>query len=340
MNKRLELSALALLAAAAAATANAQTNLLQSVSVEFVIYSQGPTNVVSGRTNYTVNDSGRFGTRELIGIVSSNGYHSGDVLARATPVTNVAVEVTNLVPIFTNIVVISNASTSLEAVTNELSISSINGGAFANIGNDTVTFGANTTTNLIDGATVAVGTNTATYGPTSQSIGTNTTVTTITLTNADGYAIGTSNIFISYNLETSSTATNKLGTPSWVIYNDHNGKPAITPISTNLLFDIRRDLIYGLTNSAYVHGETIRSNNVIRYGTTDEIRTLLLSNGVWNIRLQGYAHGRVVSVSLGGTDVVYSQDYTWDGDGSGATTNSTPIILDGDIREMYFKYLK
>jgi len=335
MNKRLKLSALALLAAAAAA-ANAETNLLQSVSVDFAIYSQGPTNVVSGRTNYMVNGPGRFGTRELIGIVSSNGFQSGDVLARATPVTNVPVEVTNLVPSGTIIVVITNTSTSLEAVSNELSISDVNGGSNTPIGADTVTFGANTTLTDIDGTNVAVGTNTATYGVTSVVIGTNTTVSTVILTNADGYNVGSSNIFTSYNLETSSTTTNALGTPSWVIFN--GGK--ITPISTNVCFNIYTDKIYGMTNDeAIVHGQQITKNEVIKYGTTDEIRTLILSNGDWNIKLQGYSHGHYVPVSLGGSDVVYSQDFTWDGNGSGATTNSTPIVIDAGIREVYFKFL-
>ena len=335
MNKKLKLSALALLAAAAAATANAQTNLLQSVNVDFAIYSQGPTNIVSGRTNYIVNGPGHFGTKDLIGIVSSNGFHSGDVLARATPVTNVAVEVTNLVPVGTNVLVITNESTSEEVVSNYWIF---NNGSPDYISNNIVTFGTNIET--IDGMIVTLGTNSATAGGLSQIVGTNTTVTTLVISNAAGNPVGSSNIFISYNLETSSTTTNTLGTPSWVIYNSQP-KPAITPISTNVYFNIYTDEVYGMTNVyAIVHGQQITRNQVIKYGTTDEIRTLILSNGTWNIKLQGYAHGHYVPVSLGGSDVVYSQDYTWDGDGSGTTTNSTPIILDGNVREVYFKYLK
>jgi len=337
MNKSLKLSALALLAAAAASTTNAQTNLLQAVTVSFAVYSQGPTNGVgTGTTNYTVNGPGRFDSKALIQILSSNGFQTGDVLARATPVTNVPVEITNLVADGTIVLVITNESTSEEIVSNYL----ILGNNTNFIGDTNVTYGSNI--EIIGGYTVTLGTNSATYGTNSLIVGTNTTVATSILTNAVGNAVGTSSGFTSYNLEPSASTTNALGTPSWVIYNSNKGKPTITPINTGVYFDIHTDGVYGLTGvPAYVHGEQITRKHVIKFGTTDEIRTLILSNGTWNIKLQGFSHGHSVPVSLGGTDVVYSQDYTWTGDGSGTSTNSTPVVIEGNsITEEYFKFLK
>jgi hypothetical protein len=130
------------------------------------------------------------------------------------------------------------------------------------------------------------------------------------------------------------TTNGTLGTGSWVIYN----KGTITPISTNVYFDIYTDDAYGGTNRAYVHGETIMKDHVIKFGTTEEIRTLVLSNSVWQIKAQGYAHGHLVPVSLGGSDVAYSQDYDWHGNGSGTTTNSDVVVIKGDITENYFDF--
>jgi hypothetical protein len=333
MNNRIKLSALALLAAAAT-TANAETNLLQEVSVNFVYYSQGPTNVTSAGTNYIVNGPYRFGSKDLIAAVSSTGYSSGDVLVRATPVITVPVYVTSLSPVGTNVLVITNTSTSEDAISNEWIF---NGGAPVYIGDTNVTYGTNIQT--IGGSNVTIGTNIATAGGSTQIVGTNTTVTTTVLTNGVGNPVGTSNVFVSNDLETNSTSTNTLGTASWLIYNK-NGNPKTNALSTNVYFDIHTDLVYGLTNvDAYVHGETITKQHVIKHGTTDEIRTLILSNSTWNIKLQGFAQGRSVPVNLGGSDVAYSQDYNWAGNGSG-TSNSTPVVIDGNVSEDYFKYLK
>ena len=336
MTNKLKISALALLAAAAATAASAETNLLQEVSVTFQYYSQGPTNVTSsGATNYTVNGPDRFGTKNLIGILSTNGFQSGDVLARATPVTNLIVVGTNLVPFGTNTLVITNTSTSEESISNDLIL---NGGTPIYIGDTNVTFGTNT--EVIDGQTVTLGTNMATAGVLNLTVGTNTTVTTIPVTNGVGNNVGSSNIFISYDLVLTNQSTNTLGTASWVIYNKHS-TPQITPINSNVLFEIHTDKVYGDTNvSALVHGEQITKQNVVKFATTDEIRTLVLSNGTWNIQLQGFSHGHVTPVSLGGTDIVYIPDYSWTGGGSGLS-NGVPIVLDGlGITENYFKFLK
>jgi hypothetical protein len=239
MNLKLKLSALALLIAAPALTAQAQTNLLQAVTVGFTVYSQGAPVTNSSSANNVV-DQAFFGTKDLIRAVSASGtFNAGDVLARATTVSNGA-----------------------------------------------------------------------------------------------------------------------LGTASWVIYN----KGTITPISTNVYFDVHTDDAYGGTDPAYVRGVNITGNHVIKYGTTDEIRTMILSNSAWQIKLVGYARGHEVPVSLGGSDVVYSQDYNWSGSGSGTTgdsgnvvngaylspiitssgttTDSAIVVMVGDVTEGYFKFMK
>ena len=106
-----------------------------------------------------------------------------------------------------------------------------------------------------------------------------------------------------------------------------------------------RDLVYqDGTNAAKIHGEVIRNDGEIRYGVTDEIRTLILSNSTWQIQLRGYAHGHVVPVSLGddaSATVVYSGDYAWTGSGSGVNnTNSACFVMDGGITEDYIELLK
>lgn len=218
MKLQVKLKALALLVAAPALTLHAQTNLLQSLDVAFTVYTQGTPVVTSTGTNNVVN-SFFFGSKDLIRAVSASGtFHAGDVLARATPVTN---------------------------------------------------------------------------GVTS--------------------------------------------TPSWVVFNK-NTIPQITPISTNVDFDTHTDYAYGDgTNLAFVHGETITRTYELKYGTTDEIRTLILSNSTWQVKLVGYAHGHVVPLSLPGNDLVYSSDYNWKGSGSGTSTNSTVVVMNGTIAETYFK---
>ncbi|MGD0812878.1 MAG: hypothetical protein ABSA83_04685 [Verrucomicrobiota bacterium] len=336
MKKEIKLSALALLAAVAASTTTAQTNLLQAVSVGFATYQQGPTNITTV-TNYLV-DKGSFGSKDLVNILSSNGFQNGDILVRATPVIITGVTVTNLEPGGTNILVITNESTSEEIVSNYL-ILNTNAPVF--IGDTNVTYSSDT--EVIDGLTVTLGTNIATVGTDTNAltlvVGTNTTVTVIPLTNGVGNPVGTSNIFVSNTLTNSVTPTNKLGTASWQIYNKHT-KPQLTPISTNVYFNIYTDHVHADgTNAALVHGQTVAKNGVIKFGTTDEIRILVLSNSAWNIKLQGYANGHYVPVSLGGSDVVYSQTYNWTGSGSG-TSNSVPVILDGFIDEDYLTELK
>jgi hypothetical protein len=335
MTKKLKLSAWTLLAAAATVTAQAQTNLLQSVTVAFTYFSQGAPVPTSTGTNNVVNKN-NLTTKELIGILSPGGFQSGDVLARATPVTNVPVTVTNLSTVSTTNLVITNTNPSLESP----ALNAVLFGSTSNyIGTTNVTFGTNIV--AVDGTNVTMGTNSVTIGTNVliPVIGTNTTVTTTILTNAFGNSVGTNYAFVINALVPGQTTTNKLGTASWVIYNPAN-HGTITPISTNLLFNIYTDTVYDDgTNLAYMHGENIKKNGVIQFGTTDEIRALVLSNSTWNIKARGYAHGHVVAVSLGGSDVVYSQDYLWDGSGSGVISN-TPIVIDGLISEQYFKMLK
>ncbi len=35
-----------------------------------------------------------------------------------------------------------------------------------------------------------------------------------------------------------------------------------------------------------------------------------------------------------------SQDYNWTGPGSGTTTNSAVVVMEGDVTESYFKFHK
>lgn len=186
MTKTLKSIVLATLAATTAISAKADTtNLLQNVSVAFVIYSQGAPVVKGDNTNNIV-DKGAFGTKALIAAVSQSGaFLPGDELVRATPVTNEPVEVTNLVPVGTNTLVITNTSTSTLTVSNELIL---NGGSAIPISNLNVTFG--TDSEVIGGVTVTLGTNIATNSITNLIVGTNTTVTATILTNEGGYLVG------------------------------------------------------------------------------------------------------------------------------------------------------
>lgn len=114
----------------------------------------------------------------------------------------------------------------------------------------------------------------------------------------------------------------------------------MTPLNTNVLFNIYTDDVYSDgTNVARIHGETVTKNHEIKFGTTDEIRTFILSNATWNIKLSGYASGHYVPVSLGGGAVSASQDFNWIGSGSGTGTN-VPVVISGGVSEDYSKFLK
>lgn len=324
----------------ATTTAHATTNLLQAVTVAIDFYSQGTTITNASGTNYNVNKGG-LGVKDLIKMLSpSNVYDKGDILARATPITNEVVNGTNLTVVSTTNLILTNTSTSLESISNEV----IFAGLTNDIGGSNLVFSSSL--EVIDGTNVTTGTNTAmvemggNVNPLSFVIGTNTTVTTTTLTNAVGEITGTNYAFAINALTSVPSGTNTLGPPSWVIYNP-KWSPPITPISTNVYFDIHRAHVYHDTNNlAYVHGETVGHNHVIHFGTTDEIRVLVFSNASWQIRMQGYAAGRYIPVSLGGNDVVYTQDYGWIGNGSGVSSNATDVVLQGDIGEAYFKFLQ
>ena len=340
MTKKLKLSALALMVAAAAVTAQAQDTLLQAVSVNFTFYSQGKSMVTSsGNTNNFVDHQG-FGIKDLIKALGVS-YVSGDVLARSTPTP---IYTTNIVPGTVTNLIITNISTSTEIVSNAILFL----GASNYIGDTNVTFGTNIV--LIGGVPVTLGTNYATVGtnlvlsPASTAapmlIGTNTTVTTTNLTNAAGFVVGTNYTFV--NNTVNVVTTNKTGPGTWVIYN--TGTKTTTPIPTNVFFDIHTEVVYkSPTNLAYMHGETIKHDGEIDFGSTDEIRALVLSNSTTQIRLDGYAHGHLVPVSLGTTataPVVYSQDYHWFGNGSGLISNTVPSVISGEISEGFFKLLK
>ena len=337
MNKKIRSFALVSLLAAAAMGAQAgTTNLLQSVTVAFTVYKQGPSNVNSatGLTNYIV-DKSSFKTKDLITAVSAtSNFNNGDVLVRATPVTNAVVNVTNLVPNGTNTLTLTNTSTSNTNITYDL----ITATSTNAIGDTNITFG----TNIEDFGTNAVtlGTNTAIVGTNTALnviVGTNTTVTITTLTNAVGENVGTNYVFVSNTLTNEPTTTNVLGTPYWAIYSSRT--KTLTPISTNVTFDIRTRLVYDDgTNVARIHGETITKNHIVKFGTTDEIRTLVLSNATVNVKLQGYAEGHYVPVRLGKGDTSYSQDFGWAGSGSGTYTNA-PVVVEGGIVEQYYKFL-
>lgn len=327
MKRVLKYAVLAVLAVAAAISAKAETNLLQAVTVDLLYFSQGPTNVNDGVTNYTVNGPIRLDTKYLINALSTNGYKSGDVLVRATPVTNVTVYVTNLVPTSTNTLLITNESTSEETVSNYLIF---NSGSPVLIGNTNLSF----TTNASGSNSLTV----AVYGVDMLTVGTNATESSVELTNQVGNVVGTSYTFVNNTLNPVATGVNSLGTATWDIYNSVHH--LLSPISTNVYFDIHTDDTYGLTNvPARVHGEQVTHQNVIKFRTTDEIRTLVLSNTTVNLKLVGYAHGHLASVALGGGAVGTVQDYSWVGSGSGTITNY-PDVLTGGITEQYYKFLK
>lgn len=338
MNTKLKQSMLALLIAASTLTVRAQDTLLQAVTVDFTFYSQGtPVSNSSGGTNNVVDHQG-FGIRDLIRTLSASGtFNPGDILVRVTPTP---IYVTNIVPVSTTNLVLTNISTSTEIVSNAILFLGVSN----YIGTTNVTFGTNIV--AIDGVDVTLGTNSATVSNNAtlssgtanpMFIGTNTTVTMTNLTNAAGYITGTNYTFVinAVNIVTN----NKTGAGSWAVYN----RGTLTPISTNVYFDIHTDSVYtSPTNLAYVHGEIIRHNGEINFGTTDEIRTLILSNSTMQIKLDGYAKGHLVPVSLGGTatsPVVYSQNYTWIGNGSGIISNTVPSVISGGIIEGFYKLL-
>jgi hypothetical protein len=332
MKKLLTLIGAAAFAAAAMNTQAATTNLLQSVSVSFTVFTQGAPIVTSKGTNNVVSHNA-FGSHDLVRAVSGT-YHSGDMLVRATPVTNAPVTVTNLVPVWTNTLLLTNTSTSTQVISNELIFGTNNPIAIST----NVTFGTNI--EVIGSIAVTLGSNIATAGATTIDVGTNTSVTASVVTNNVGFILGTNYVFVSNTLTNSASSTNILGTASWQIFNpaDHG---TLTPISTNVTFAIYTDKVYDDTNAvALIHGEFIKRDHVIKSGTTEEIRTLILSNSTWNIKMVGYAHGHYVPVSLGGSDVVYSQDLNWSGSGSGLMGTNTPAVIEGNVLEDYFKFLK
>jgi hypothetical protein len=341
MTKKLKLSALVsvMVGVAMGATAGT-TNLLQSVEVTFTVFTQGTPVVKNGDTNNII-DKGKFDTKALIAAVSpTSNFVNGEMLVRATPVSNAVVLVTNLVPVWTNILVISNTSSSVDAISNDLIF---NSNAPIYIGNTNVTYSTNTET--IAGSVVTLGTNVATVGTNTNAVtvtvGTNTTVTVTVITNAFGFNVGTSNVFVSETITNVPSSTNVLGTASWDIYTPagHHTPATLTPISTNVIFNIFTDTVHDdSATNAIIHGETIGKNHVVKFGTTDEIRAFVLSNASWNIRLDGYSQGHYVTVNLGGNDDVYSQDYNWTGSGSGLS-NSVPTVIEGGVTENYFKFL-
>lgn len=329
---KLNLKLTALAAFAAITTAQAQTaDVLQSVNVAFTLFTQGtPVATASGSNNVVVRT--RFTSKNLIQAVSASGtYFNGDVLVRSTYQTNVPISVTNLVPYATNTLTFTNTSTNALSPTNELIL---NSNTPITIGDTNVTFGTNIET--IGGSSVTSGTNTAIAGTNSVIVGTNTTVTSTVITNGTGQTVGTNYVFIS-NTFTNTTGTRTGNVSAWEIYNRGN----LTPISTNVLFDIRTAHVHGDTNLlALIHGESIGKNDVIRSGTTDEIRLFVLSNATWNIKMAGYAQGHYVNISLGQGATTNSQDLNWTGSGSGTVNSNTPLVVDGTIAEHYFKLLK
>jgi hypothetical protein len=346
MNKNLKLTVLALLVTAAAVTAHAKTtNLLQSVTVSLNVYSQGTAVVTTSGTKGVINHS-ILTTKALIQALKSSGtFNSGDVLVRVTPVPGY---VTNLVPGSTTNLLITNESLVFGTVSNYFIINGDTPGIA--ISNTPVAFGTNIV--VIDDTNVTLGLNTATVGdgtnigasdlPNPLPIGSNTTVTLTTLTNAAGQIDGTNYVFVNNTLDVVSI-TNNPRESSWAIFNK-NSDPELTPIPTNILFDIRTELVYDDgTNRAYMNGEKTNNNGRIGGGSTGQIRTLVLSNGNWNIRLQGYAAGSVENIVVGPTSssFVYCPVDSWTGNGSGTTNNnSTPVIINGSIHESYYAVLK
>jgi len=343
MIKNLKLSALALMIAAAAMMTQAKTtNLLQSVSVAFTIYAQGTPVAISSGTKNVINHYA-FATKDLIQALKATGtFNQGDILVRVTPIPGY---LTNLVAVSTNILLLTNTSTSTLSVSNELIL---NGGAPVLIGYSNVVFGTNIA--VIGGVPVTLETNFATVidtnGTTTNGltveVGTNTTVTTSALFNTNGYLVGTNYVFVNNSLNLVSI-TNRPPESYWAIYNK-NASPVLTLIPSTTLFDIRTDRLHGDgTNLAYLNGETFNKNGREQGGTTEEVRTLVFSNSTWNIRLNGDASASaVVNLEVNSTlaSLVYSPDYSWTAGGSGTTTNSAPVIVKGTIREWYYSVLR
>ena len=265
---------------------------------------------------------------------SSGTFTNGQELVRATPITNAPVPVTNLTVVATNVLTLTNTSTSTLSVSNEVSL---NGDTLTPVGDTNLVFSTNTET--IGSNVVTIGTNIVLAGTNTNvtyNVGTNTTVTSAILTNAAGVDVGTNYTFISYTLTTSNASTNILGTPSWYIYTPkpHN-KGTLAALSTNVLFNIYTDHVHDDgTNLARIHGETVTKNLLIKFGTTDEIRTFVVSNATLNVKLEGYAQGKYIHVILGGGASSYSQNYNWTGNGSG-TSNTTALVITGTIDEDY-----
>lgn len=343
--RNIKITALALLTAATALTVHAQDDLLQALSVSFTIYTQGtPISNSSGGTNNVV-DKQSFGTKDLIAAVTGNAFTNGELLVRVTPTP---ILVTNITAIGSTNLILTNISTSTEIVSNALLFD----GTSNYIGATNITFG----TNIVDigGTNVTVGTNSVTAGTNATlssgtvnpfPIGTNTTMTVSNITNASGYVVGT-NYTITTNALTVITNI-KTGDGWWGTYNTKT-KAGPTPISTNVHFSVTTEDVYADTNNiaAYVHGETVRKNGEINFGTTDAIRTLVLSNSTMQIRLRGYAKGHLVAVSLTSPptagSTVYSQDYIWDAAGSGISNAVpvTPLVVEGGVVEAFYKLHK
>lgn len=340
MIRNLKLSALVLLAAATLTAHAKTTNLLESVSVMLTVYTQGPT-VSTSLGTANVLDHFAFPTKTLIQNLKASGtFNNGDILVRVTPYPNY---VTNLVPVSTTNLVISNSSTSTANLTNIVTLGSTTP---VNIAVSNLVFGTNIV--VIDGTNVTLGLNTAlvvsnaTTNAQTFVIGSNTTVTTTILTNAAGYNVGTNYAFVIYDLNLVSV----MNLPSqsyWAIYNI-GASPVLTPVPSNIHFDLYTDPIYGDgTNLAYMkNGNIIYRNGLMGDGTDQAYSTMVLSNIDWNIRLEG----NVTIVGVGdvhvgpaSTYVYLPGSYNWTGGGTGTTTNSTPAIIKGSIHQQFYKLL-
>jgi hypothetical protein len=349
MTTKFKTLVLTLFGAVAAISTPAQTsilsesNLLQSVTVALNVYSEGTPMVTGSGTNHIIN-GGTLRTKDLIRLVSASGtFKPGDILVRARSVSNTVTTVTNLFPISTTNLIITNLTTNGGPVSNAV----VFGGVSNYIGASNLVFGTNIET--IGDSNVTFGTNVlavvegSSTNALSFTIGTNTTVVATSLTNSSGATTGTNYLFTINALNISATNTNSLGSASWNIYNP-NSTPILAPISTNVVFNLYTDDIYTGTNSdstnlARVIGDDVGRSGIIETGAVDAIRSLVLSNSAMQFKITGFARGHIVRVSLGGSHIVYSRDFNETAAGSG-TTNTTSILLDGGITETYFKLLK
>lgn len=329
MMRKLKITLLAVLALAAIAV-RAQDSVLQAVSVNLTLFTQGGpvVNSAAGTTNYTVGHQS-FSTKDLIAAVTGSNFVNGQLLVRVTPTPIIS----------TNIVAVSSTNLVLTNLGDVSSNALILGASSNFIGATNVTFGTNRVT--IGGTNVTLGTNTATAGGTTLTIGTNTTMSTTVLTNTNGYVIGTNYAFTINALTVVTNIVTANG--SWCIYNSktHAGP---TAISSNVYFDIHTDLIYGDTNGvpALIAGESLRANNRITSGVSDAIRSLVLSNATARLRLSGYSKGHLTAVNINtnarsAAEYVYSQDFIWNAFGSGVLTNVLPVVAEGTVTETFYK---